>query len=311
MPNVPRSDFTIIRPLAEAKNGGCNTGIYLVISHSGTKYIEKRVGVDAIRDLYANREIEALIRLDGFPNIIRLRDYNIDCSRTGYGSIYMQHCELGSVDNLIKRYAAHNARLPDEGFLWKVLWDASLALCHMFSGVSQRDIIARINDGKDVRPNKGWVGTLHRDLKPGNICLTRAKESDLYPTAVLVDFGCCTSFEDIASGLASAARHSGNTPAFEPPESPAFCQRSDVYSLGLKIHCLARMSNHPDVKRYGTPSYRYEDDGLRELLRRCTHPDHGKRPMPGELPHLVAKGYWKWKSGRKNDGERLPSWAFE
>ncbi|KAH7087691.1 kinase-like domain-containing protein [Paraphoma chrysanthemicola] len=311
MAKVSRSDFTIIRPLAEAKNGGCNAGIYLVRGLSGTKYIEKRVDTDAIRKLYANREIEALIRLNGFPNIIRLRGYNIDYSRTGYGSIYMQHCELGSLDNLIKRFATRDARLSDEGFLWKVLWDASLALCHMFSGVSQRDIIARINDGKDIRPNKGWNGTLHRDLKPGNICLTRMTESDLYPIAVLVDFGCCTSFEDIASGLAGAARHSGNTPAFEPPESPAFCQRSDGYSLGLTIHCLARMSNHPDIKRYGTLSYRHEDDRLRELLRNCTHSNHSKRPTPGELPRLVAKGYWKWKSGRKNDGERLPWWAFE
>jgi NIMA (never in mitosis gene a)-related kinase len=313
--SVSRSDFEVIKPLSEAKNGGCNRGVYLVKSkYSGTKYIEKRVGPSAIRAGYASREVEAMLRCKDHPNIVWIRGYNLDYSLTNYGSIYMQHCELGSLDGVIKRYAAHNARLPDEGFLWKVLWDVSLALCHLFSGVDAQAIRARAYEGKECRALKGWNATMHRDIKPGNIFLTWSPASPddkcRYPTSVVGDFGCCTSTRDIASGRASGKRNSGGTPAFEPPEAPKFCARSDVYMLGLTIHCLARMSNTPDMKKYHTLSDRFRDGHLRALLRKCVDPDYSRRPTPGELPMLVLKGYREWRKGRRDDGGRLEAWAL-
>ncbi|KAF2823868.1 hypothetical protein CC86DRAFT_468861 [Ophiobolus disseminans] len=66
------------------------------------------------------------------PNIVHMVGYDrTDSSKLGYASIFMQHCELGSVAGIMKQYAKRHETLADEAFLWKVFWDTSLSLCSL------------------------------------------------------------------------------------------------------------------------------------------------------------------------------------
>jgi hypothetical protein len=130
-----RSDFKDVKTLEASKLGGCSFGIHLVVLKStGKKYIEKRVDKKAINDGYGDREVRLITQCWGHPDTIRLKASDLDYKILGYGSIFMQNCELGSLDGLINKYVAHKERLPDEGFLWEVFWDMSLAMNYLLTG---------------------------------------------------------------------------------------------------------------------------------------------------------------------------------
>jgi hypothetical protein len=80
---------------------------------------------------YAKREVDAMNLCQDHPYIIQLKAFDLDYSKLYYGSIYMQYCELDSLDGLISRISKRGERLPDEDFLWKVFWDMSLALAFL------------------------------------------------------------------------------------------------------------------------------------------------------------------------------------
>lgn len=221
----------------------------------------------------------------------------------------MQYCELGSLDGLIRSYRRHGEKLWDEGFLWKVLWDVSLALCHLWTERSDLTIRKSAKEGRSVEGKERWNGYIHRDIKPGNLFLTWKTSADgnrcNYPSVILGDFGLCTSVEDIKAGRASGTKCSGETPAFKT--------RSDVYQLGLAVHCLSQMRDYPDTSRYlhSEPLYHsYKSNELNDLLVDCLKPDPSRRPYPHDLPMLVWKGYKIWRRSRKGGGETLYNWAF-
>jgi serine/threonine protein kinase len=115
-----RKDFEVVKALGR-NGGGCNIGVFLVRNkNNGKIYIEKRIDKRSIRNGYAGRELRAMLQCLSHPNIVQIRAYDLDYSRVEYGSFFMQHCEHGSLDGIIKRFASRNVRLPDEGFLWKV-----------------------------------------------------------------------------------------------------------------------------------------------------------------------------------------------
>ncbi|CAO2654577.1 Nn.00g113100.m01.CDS01 [Neocucurbitaria sp. VM-36] len=314
-----RSDFTTIKLLASAQNGGNNRGVFLVKSkRSHKKYIEKRVGRSAIDSGHARREVEAMRRGRNHPTIIQLKISDLDYSRLGYGSIIMQHCELGSLDMLIARFSRRDELLDDEGFLWKVFWDISLALCFLHTGTDPSTTRRRAAAEKSVPIINGWNQILHRDLKPGNIFLTWKDTFGIdkcqYPTAVVGDFGACVTTADVRAGRADARYHRGGTPGFNLPEYPAYNDRCDMYTLGLIIHCLARMRNSPVAsftERQNNPLQSlFGNVGLIRGVKNCLQRDPKKRPAPNELPWLVWTGYQAWRKARKDDGHKLPSWCL-
>lgn len=85
------------------------------------------------------------------------------------------------------------------------------------------------------------VGVLHRDLKPGNIFITRGPYGEEVPK--LVDFGIAKNLTlSEAKPLTETGRVVG-TPYYMSPEqvtaSPNLDGRSDVYSMGVILyHCL-------------------------------------------------------------------------
>jgi serine/threonine protein kinase len=314
-----RSDYDIIKPLAAAKNGGYNVGVFLVKNKkTGKTMIEKRVSQKDINKGLDRRELRAMLQCQKFLNIIQIREYDLDSSKVGYGSFFMNHCELGSLDGVIKPHVLRGKYLADEGFLWKVFWDVSLAFCHLWTGRSDYTIRKCAVERRSVEGLEGWNCIVHRDIKPGNLFLTwkdsNGGDKCHYPNLVLGDFGLCTSLEDIDAGRASAFKTSGYTPAFITPEFPKFCARSDIYQLALSVLCLARMSTKPDMSLPLSDNHplprRYGSAELRNLLINCLQRDPNKRPQPNDLPALVWSGYQAWRKSRRDDGEVLPRWAF-
>jgi eukaryotic-like serine/threonine-protein kinase len=74
---------------------------------------------------------------------------------------------------------------------------------------------------------------IHRDIKPGNILLSRQGE------VKLVDFGIATSLEDTDDGLTRDGMVLG-TPSYIPPEqiddAKNVDRRADIYSLGIVVY---------------------------------------------------------------------------
>jgi serine/threonine protein kinase len=314
-----RSDYETIKPLTAAAHGGCNVGVLLVRNkRNGKTYIEKRVSQKHVDQGRAQRELLAMLQCKGFPNIIRIREYDLNYSQTGYGSLFMQYCELGSLDGMIKQFRARDKYLADEGFLWKVFWDVAIAFCHMWSGRSDYTVRKYAVEGRRVEARDGWNCYFHRDIKPDNLFLTWTDSGGgdkcRYPLVVVGDFGLCSSLGDIEAGRASGTETSGCTPDFMTPEHPKFCARSDVYQLALVVNCLARMSRKPDMSLPQSDNHplprTYGSRELQNLLIMCLQRDPKKRPKPIDLPALVWAGYKLWRASRKDDGSVLPRWAF-
>lgn len=92
------------------------------------------------------------------------------------------------------------------------------------------------------------AGVIHRDVKPGNILVTREGEP------VLVDFGLARAERDGELSLTRSDEMLG-TPAYVPPEALAggfkvVDRRADVYSLGVTLYqCLTGHLPHEAASR--------------------------------------------------------------
>ncbi|KAI4650540.1 hypothetical protein J4E93_002896 [Alternaria ventricosa] len=237
-----------------------------------------------------------------------------------YGSIWMQHCELGSLDALIMRYKERKMYLQDEGFLWKVFWDISQALCYLWTGQDYKKIHDDAIQGRPVERMRGWNAIRHRDLKPANILMTWSSPladdaSSGYPTIVLCDFGCSVKSTDISLNNQAAEILAWVDLAFEPPES-TYSERGDVYSLALILLCLAQMRQCPNMdvldEECNPLGYSiYFQLELGSLFGECLEPDPSDRPEQEILPVVVWEGYQSWRSYNADSGKPLPKWAFE
>jgi eukaryotic-like serine/threonine-protein kinase len=85
------------------------------------------------------------------------------------------------------------------------------------------------------------LGLIHRDLKPGNILVSRRATGSLHP--YVVDFGLAHDLED---PTVAKSRSLVGTPAYLAPEQARGAtpdRRTDVYSLGVVLYEL--LSGHP------------------------------------------------------------------
>ncbi|KAF1967278.1 hypothetical protein BU23DRAFT_559484 [Bimuria novae-zelandiae CBS 107.79] len=99
-----RQEFNAKRNLTAAHAGAMNHGILLVRSRIDHKLnIEKRVSRADIRSGHAHREARAMLQCS-HPHIIQTHGASLDATAYGYGSIFMEHCALGSLDELISRF---------------------------------------------------------------------------------------------------------------------------------------------------------------------------------------------------------------
>lgn len=199
--------------------------------------------------------------------------------------------------------------------MWKVLWDISLALCYIQTGIDAADRV--IHGGKPLGFNDkvpGWNPIAHRDIKPANIFLTSRCSSDqfpVYPTVVLGDFGCSVTQRDQTS-----IRMSAFTRAFQPPEAPNFSETCDTYSLALSIHCMSQLTRHPwhdgEVVRQSPLAGAGCSSILSSVLQSCLKYRWIDRPDITELPFLTYRESQRAKienAQRPQTTQPLPSWA--
>jgi len=306
-----RSKYTPVEAATQGVGGNVNMGI-MVVTHHRTKYtyIEKRAYPDLINQGHTHNEIKVMQKCNGHPNIVFVQDYDLEYHRLGYGSIYLQHAELGSLDALIGRYIQYRTALPDEGFAWKILWNLSTALAYLQTGQKARDVRRFAGAGRPVPVLPGWDPIWHRDIKPSNIFMTWADslgfDGKQYPTVLLGDFGCAVTGEQVLAGRGDPRQVPGNDPTFSSPEHPYYSDKSDVYSLGLATLCLANRTQSPP----GISAIAGASAPLRTVVGKCMMLQERDRPSRQELPSLVWWGYQSWIAGRRDCGQSLPSWAF-
>ncbi|KAH9882450.1 hypothetical protein J1614_000686 [Plenodomus biglobosus] len=221
---APRHEFTPVQNAAQGVGGAQNKGI-LITKHnsSGKLYIEKRIPLALIAMGDSRREVRAMQQCSTHPhpNIVRLITFELQTpNHIPYGSLWLQYCELGSLDALMLRYMRRGQYLADEGFAWKVFLDLALAIAYLHTGYSEQKTLEQAQAGKSTKQVAGWNPILHRDLKPSNVFLSwKHADGTGYPTVLVGDFGCAVSVRDIAQGSRIEMR--ADT-MFEAPEAASW-----------------------------------------------------------------------------------------
>ena len=155
------------------------------------------------------------------------------------------------------------------------------------------------------------LGMIHRDIKPGNILLTRpAAGADAEELARVLDFGIARMKEaHLAAGAATLTRTgtSIGTPAYMSPEQAmgktgeGLDGRADLYSLGVVMYemltgelpiqaesevqmLIGQISTAPEPIRARRPEL---PDGIGAVVMRCLEKDPGRRPASGAA--LIAQ----------------------
>jgi serine/threonine protein kinase len=315
---LTRKNTTPIKALAAGEQGSMNEGIFLVRTRKNTTAIEKRFDLETIQRGFASQETRAL-SLCSNRYICRYLGTDMEYRKTGYSSLFMEHCELGSLQSFTEKFERNRTLIP-EAFLWKVLFEMSLAICYMQTGV---DAEGDARAGKPlVRKDKKkrWEEIVHCDIKPANLFLTMHGEKSAYPTAVLGDFGCATFESD--RRVKGAAKMPAFTLVFGPPEAPKYSDASDIYSLALSVHCAALLRPYPVqdyVRLHAEPLGNRRETGysrtLSTLLKRMLNKRVEDRPDALYLPYLV---YREMQAAKVELGalypqqaaRPLPEWAY-
>jgi len=118
----------------------------------------------------------------------------------------------------------------------------------------------------------------HRDIKPDNVLID--KNDHVY----LIDFGIAKVMREDATKTAYQAL----TPMFAAPERQAGDANynpflSDIYETGVTLFNFAtnempyRNPANPDINEWGGPKAKNLSPQLKQILKKATHPDPGKR----------------------------------
>ncbi|KAA6413331.1 MAG: hypothetical protein FRX48_03077 [Lasallia pustulata] len=226
-------------PNAMGDQGCFNAGVVIVQRRQDRlKCIEKRLKAEQILNGKARLEIKVLRGLK-HHNICQYIDAFLDENpRHPRASLYVEYCELGTLDDVLERYFEMRQRVP-EGAVWSIFKQLTRALGYCQLGI--HDVLRR-----EQRPQPGWVGVVHRDVKPDNIFLSRGSHRP-FPRVVLGDFGCAIRAD--IRGFEGMEYHNID-PYWDPPETPSFGYYRDMWGLGAVIQALCRLDG-PAGSRYG------------------------------------------------------------
>ncbi|MEE3853072.1 protein kinase [Gordonia sp. LSe1-13] len=199
------------------------------------------------------REQRAMGRLSGHPNIINILE--VGATPGGFPFIVMQFHPHDSLDTRIRKHGP-------------LAWHDVLRLGVKVSGALE---------------TAHRSGTLHRDVKPGNILLTE------YGEPQLTDFGIAR----ISGGFETDADMVTGSPAFTAPEllsGTAPSVASDVYGLGATLFCA--LTGHAAFER------RSGEQVVAQFLRMAAQPvpDLREAGIPASLSRAV-----EWAMAREPD----------
>ena len=170
-----------------------------------------------------NKPIEAKILQDilgQHPRIIQMYDYVSLPNQTVF---YLEYCSGGDLAMITKAYRMHNAHMP-ETFVWHTYIQLAEALAYIHRGY---------NRTRPDKTPKEWQSIAHRDIKPHNVFLRKAKKEGDYPDIVLADFGLATTQLYTCQGPNASFL---GTLAYQGPELPLLSRSGDRWSMGACIH---------------------------------------------------------------------------
>lgn len=220
--------------------GSFNAGILVVERRNdGLRCIEKRLKPEQVASGVARFEITVLRDLK-HPHVCQYIDAFLDENPyRPQATLYMEYCELGTLDDVLEKYFQRRQRVP-EGAVWSIFKQLTKALGYCQLGI--RDVL-RGEQG----PDPGWVGVVHRDIKPNNLFLSNRSSEPSFPRVVLGDFGC--AIRDDHDGFEGMEYHNIDL-YWDPPETPDFGYYTDIWGLGAVIQAVCRLDGPPG-SRYG------------------------------------------------------------
>ncbi|WP_438296290.1 serine/threonine-protein kinase [Streptomyces sp. HUAS TT7] len=249
---------------ARLGSGGMGT-VYLARSRSGRTVAVKTVrpeltGDSGFRERF-RREVEAARSISGFYTA-SVVDADLEAAVPWVATVYVDAPDLASL-------ITEDGPLPESA-----VRDLGAGLAEALAAVHR-------------------TGLVHRDLKPGNILVTRDGPR-------IIDFGIARALSD-GPALTTLGAAIG-TPGFMSPEQAqglAITPASDVFSLGAVL-CYAATGHGP----FGTGTahallYRVVHDrpdltglppALRPALQRCLAKQPHQRPSPDDLLASLASG---------------------
>lgn len=260
--------------------GGINAGIAKVRTKDdplNRVFIEKRFDSKHIDFKIAHREIALLHQVGDHPHITTMIDHFVD-EKARKASVYMEFCDMGSMMDAWLKIRKGKDRVNEHKlWQWFVQTMDALVYCH------------RGHKPDDERAVMNWARIYHRDIKPGNILLTRAEvDGKTQVVAKLADFGLAQSDEwtSQTKDRSSASRASAGTPGFDQPEFPRFSGHSDVYQMGLVFVCMCGLRGSPR-SRQNPQGLQWNKDRpagsgyskeLNSMLKWCLTSDPKSRP---------------------------------
>ena len=208
------------------------------------------------------REQRAMGRLSGHPHIMNILQVGVLTGGRPY--IVMPYHAKDSLEVLIRRHGPLD-------------WCETLGIGVKLAGAL--DAAHR-------------AGTLHRDVKPGNILLTD------YGEPQLTDFGIAR----IAGGFETATGVITGSPAFTAPEvleGAAPTPASDVYSLGATLFCV--LTGHAAFER------RSGEQVIAQFLRVTSEPipDLRRQGMPADVAAIIERAMARDPADRPATAEQF------
>ncbi|KAL8684332.1 MAG: hypothetical protein Q9224_006429, partial [Gallowayella concinna] len=158
-----------------------NAGVYVVRrKRDGAKFVEKKYKTEDIDDTAAFEM--RVLRKYRHKNIVKYICGFIDrhSYRRPIASMYMEYCNGGNLYEVTYNRAL-NGRYFSENAIWDIFIQLTNALAWLQYGVSDACF-------RPEPPQPGWIGVLHRDIKPDNIFLSMEPNRP-YPRLLLGDFG--------------------------------------------------------------------------------------------------------------------------
>jgi len=263
-----RHKFEIIHTIdaGDGKLGGMNGGVFVVRMKgvNNSLYVEKRFKKADVA--FGTKEIKMLHRVKHTSLTFYIAAFILpDLSDA---SIYVEFCDRGSLEDVIKQYVAHSDDHPrlivPEGFIWHAFIGLCEGLAYLEGGK------AYWRKGDDLQPVEGWIPILHRDVKPDNVLLRSRSTlgSSKYFYCVLSDFGLACEHRDDRDPLVDQWQHAGlklGTKSYWAPEllynpypranpwiqqdqfkyfptNSMHTKRSDLWAVGASMYNLCNIS---------------------------------------------------------------------